>query len=114
MVQRKRIIGDKETVELSYYITSLESIELFSKGVRQHWGIENKLHWVLDVSFNEDKCRARNDNSAENLAVLRHLSLNLLREEKTSKKSLNLKKMRCAWDISYLEKVIFKPLRGKE
>lgn len=114
MVQRKRIIGEKETFEISYYITSLNSIELFSKGVRQHWGIENKLHWVLDVSFNEDKCRTRNDNSAENLAVLRHLSLNLLREEKTSKKSINLKKMRCAWDINYLEKVLFEPLRGKE
>lgn len=114
MVERKRIIGEKETFERSYYITSVESIELFSKGVRQHWGIENKLHWVLDVSFNEDKCRARKNNSAENLAVLRHLSLNLLREEKTSKKSLNLKKLRCALDKSYLEKVIFNPLRGKE
>ncbi|MCY6353781.1 ISAs1 family transposase [Clostridium sp. ZS2-4] len=98
MVERTRIIGDKETFERSYYITSLESIDLFSKGVRQHWGIENKLHWVLDVSFNEDKCRARKYNSAENLAVLRHLSLNLLREEKTLKKSLNLKKLRCALD----------------
>ena len=114
MVERERIIGDKETFERSYYITSLEAIELFSKGVRQHWGIENKLHWVLDVSFNEDKCRARKNNSAENLAVLRHLSLNLLREEKTSKKSLNLKKLRCALDKNYLEKVIFNPLRGKE
>lgn len=113
MVERERIIGDKETFERSYYITSLESIELFSKGVRQHWGIENKLHWVLDVSFNEDKCRARNNNSAENLAVLRHLALNLLREEKSSKKSLNLKKLRCALDKKYLEKVIFNPLRGK-
>lgn len=114
MVGRERIIGDKETFERSYYITSLDSIELFSKGVRQHWGVENKLHWVLDVSFSEDKCRSRKDNSAENLAVLRHLSLNLLREEKTSKKSLNLKKLRCALDKSYLEKVIFNPLRGKE
>nr|WP_279221834.1 ISAs1 family transposase [Clostridium sp. JN-1] len=114
MVERERIVGDKETFERSYYITSLESIELFSKDVRQHWGIENKLHWVLDVSFNEDKRRARKNNSAGNLAVLRHLSLNLLREEKTSKKSLNLKKLRCALDKSYLEKVIFNPLRGKE
>jgi len=54
------------------------------------------------------------NNSAENLAVLRHLALNLLREEKTSKKSLNLKKLRCSLDKSYLEKVIFNPLRGKE
>lgn len=114
MVERKRIVGDKETFERSYYITSLESIELFSNAVRQHWGIENKLHWVLDVSFNEDKCRARKDNSAENLAVLRHLSLNLLRQEKTLKKSLNIKKVRCALDKKYLEKVIFDPLRGKE
>jgi len=113
MVERKRVIGDKETFERSYYITSLESIESFSKGVRQHWGVENKLHWVLDVSFNEDKCRARKDNSAQNLAVLRHLALNLLREEKTSKKSLNLKKYKCALDKRYLEKVICTPLRGK-
>lgn len=114
MVERKRIIGEKETFERSYYITSLESIKLFSNAVRQHWGIENKLHWVLDVSFNEDKCRARKDNSAENLAVLRHLALNLLRQEKTSKKSLNIKKIKCALDKNYLEKVIFEPLRGKE
>lgn len=114
MVERKRIVGDKETFERSYYITSLESIELFSNAVRQHWGIENKLHWVLDVSFNEDKCRARKDNSAENLAVLRHLALNLLRQEKTLKKSLNIKKVKCALDKKYLEKVIFDPLRGKE
>lgn len=112
-VERKRVIGNKETFERSYYITSLESIDSFSKRVRQHWGIENKLHWVLDVSFNEDKCRARKDNSAKNLAVLRHLALNLLREEKTSKKSLNLKKLRCALDKKYLEKVVFDPLRGK-
>jgi predicted transposase YbfD/YdcC len=51
MVKRKRIIGEKETFEISYYITSLDSIQLFSKGVRQHRGIQNKLHWVLDVSF---------------------------------------------------------------
>ncbi|CAM2931673.1 ISAs1 family transposase [Hathewaya histolytica] len=114
MVERKRIVGDKETFERSYYITSLESIELFSNAVRQHWGIENKLHWVLDVSFNEDKCRARKDNAAENLTVLRHLALNLLRQEKTLKKSLNIKKVRCALDKKYLEKVIFDPLRGKE
>ena len=114
MVERKRIVGDKETFERSYYITSLESIKLFSNAVRQHWGIENKLHWVLDVCFNEDKCRARKDNSAENLAVLRHLALNLLRQEKTLKKSLNMKKIRCALDKKYLEKIIFDPLRGKE
>jgi predicted transposase YbfD/YdcC len=114
MVERKRIVGDKETFERSYYITSLESIKLFSNAVRQCWGIENKLNWVLDVCFNEDKCRARKDISAENLVFLRYLALNLLRQEKILKKSLNMKKIRCALDKKYLEKVIFYPLRGKE
>ncbi len=113
MVESKRIVDDKESVERRYYITSLnDNVELFAKGVRKHWGIENKVHWVLDVSFNEDKCRIRKDHSAANLAVIRHISMNLLRKEKTFKGGIKTKKLKCGWEVEYLEKVIFTPLRG--
>lgn len=114
MVERVRITDDKETSELSYYITSLDNVKLFSNAVRQHWGIENNLHWVLDVVFNEDKNMVRHPNSAQNLAVLRHLALNLLKKETTFNKSLKQKRYKCSLNKAYLEKVLLGPLRGEE
>lgn len=111
MVERTRIIEEKETFERSYYITSLDSIESFANAVRQHWGIENSLHWVLDVCFNEDKNKVHNQIAAQNLSVLRHLSLNLLRKETSCKKSLNQKRYTCSLNTSYLEKVLIGSLR---
>jgi predicted transposase YbfD/YdcC len=74
----KRIIADKETIERRYYISSLTSeVERFADATRKHWGIENKLHWVLDVQLREDDCRIRKGNGAENFAILRHVALNL-------------------------------------
>ena len=74
--------------------------------VRGHWGIENQLHWVLDVVFREDDSRVRSGNSAENFAVLRHIALNLLRSEKSSKRSIKNKRFKCALSTEYLEKVL--------
>jgi predicted transposase YbfD/YdcC len=69
-----------------YYISSLGSdAERILQIVRKHWTIENELHWVLDVAMNEDRSRVRKDQSPENLAVLRHIALNLLKQEKTTK-----------------------------
>ena len=86
MVICTRIIADKITKEVSYYITSLPSqAERILHAVRTHWSIENKLHWVLDVALNEDHSRVRKDQAPENLAVLRHIALNLLKQEKTAK-----------------------------
>lgn len=98
--------NEKITRERRYYITSLTSIERFAKDVRSHWGIES-MHWILDVAFNEDNSTRRKGNSPANCGVLKHISLNLLKREKTCKRSINGKRVRAVNDVSYLEKVIW-------
>jgi len=75
--------------------------------VRSHWGIENRLHWVLDIAFDEDSCCIRKENGPENFAILRHIALNLLKHEKTSKqRSIRGKRLLAGWDETYLLKVL--------
>jgi predicted transposase YbfD/YdcC len=109
MVESQRIIGDKTTTEIRYYITSLNGndAKVFGQAVRGHWGIENKLHWCLDVAMNEDQCRVRKGHAAENFAVLRHMALNLLKKEKTKKHGIKSKSKFTGWDHQYLLKVLF-------
>ncbi len=107
MVQRQRHVGDDISIETSYYISSIENdAERFGHAVRSHWGIENSLHWVLDVSFREDESRIRKDNAPQNFAVLRHIALNLLKTETSLKKSVKSKQLRAGWDNDYLAKVL--------
>jgi predicted transposase YbfD/YdcC len=108
MVQAERQLGDQRTVTRRYFISSLKSdAELLLQAVRGHWGIENKVHWVLDIAFREDDCRIRKGNGAENFAVLRHIALNLLRRETSAKRrSLKGKRKKAAWDEQYLLKVL--------
>lgn len=82
------------------------SPERFEAAVRAHWGIENQCHWVLDMTFSEDDCRIRVGDGAENFAILRRMSLNLLRQEKSKKTSLNIKRQKAAWSPKYLETVL--------
>lgn len=74
--------------------------------VRKHWSIENKLHWVLDVALNEDRSRVRKDQAPENLAVLRHIALNLLKQEKTAKGGIHAKQLQAGWKEDHLFKVL--------
>jgi predicted transposase YbfD/YdcC len=107
LVESMRTVNGKTTVETRYYITSLpKDAELFAQSVRSHWGIENSLHWVLDVALNEDDCRIRKDNAPENFAVMRRLAVNLLGREKTHKRGVKNKQFLAAMDNKYLTKVL--------
>lgn len=106
-IQAQRKIGDKISTETRYFISSLSgSAEQFAGAARSHWGIENSLHWVLDVTLNEDRSRIRRDYAPENLAILRKIALNLTKRETSSKSSMRRKVKRAGWDNSYLEKLL--------
>ena len=107
MVESERHANGKITKERRYYILSLDNkAKRFSEAVRAHWGIENSVHWVLDVAFREDESRARKGYSAENLSAVRHLATNLLRNEKTVKVGIKNKRLLAGWDNNYLYKVL--------
>lgn len=106
-VTGERRIGESVSVETRYYLSSLGAeTERIGQAVRWHWGIENGLHWVLDLAFREDESRVRTGHAAENLAVLRHIALNLLRYEPTAKVGIKAKRLMCGWDETYLAKVL--------
>lgn len=107
MVESCREIGEKVEVEKRYYLSSLPADGIrFSDAVRQHWGVENGLHWVLDVSFNEDACRIRKDKGAQTFSVLRHIALNLLKRESKHKRGIKARRKRAGWDRDYLLQVL--------
>jgi predicted transposase YbfD/YdcC len=107
MVESIREIDGKATIERRYYLSSLKlDVETFARAVRGHWGVENKLHWVMDVCFREDQSRARAGYAAENLATLRRLALNLLRREKTKKRGIKGKQLNASWDHAYLLRLL--------
>jgi predicted transposase YbfD/YdcC len=107
MVEATREIKGQKSVERRYYLSSLPlDVKLFARAVRSHWGIENKVHWLLDVCFNEDQSRARAGHAAENLATLRRLALNLLKREKTKKRSIKGKMLNASWDHAYLLRLL--------
>jgi predicted transposase YbfD/YdcC len=91
--------------EIRYFITSLKNVKTFANAVRSHWGIENSLHWCLDVAFNEDSCRIRKDNSGENFVVIRHIAVNLLKKN-DSKLSLKAKRHKYAYSDAFLHKIL--------
>jgi predicted transposase YbfD/YdcC len=106
MVEATRTVGGKTSVEQRFYVSSLPpDAAQFAHTVRKHWGVENQLHWSLDVTFREDQSRLRTGHGAENFAVLRHIALNLLRQE-SSLKSLPRKRLACALNPDYLLKVL--------
>ena len=102
-----RKIAEKQTSETRYYISSLNAEAAdFNKFIRQHWGIENSLHWTLDMVFREDEQRKRNGFAAENFAIVRKIALNLLKKENSKNMSLVTKRLKAAWDINFLLKIL--------
>jgi predicted transposase YbfD/YdcC len=106
-VQAERYVGDEHSRHTRYYISSADATaEEFLTWVRTHWSIENSLHWVLDISFREDESRLRKDYGAVNFATLRHIALNLLKQEQTLKVGIKNKRLRAGWDHKYLLTVL--------
>jgi predicted transposase YbfD/YdcC len=107
MVEARREVRGKLTVERRYYLSSLPlDVATFARAVRAHWGVENQLHWVLDVQLNEDQNRARCGHAAENLGLLRRLVLNQLRRDTRCQTGIKGKQLNASWDHAYLQSLL--------
>ena len=76
------------------------------RGVRRHWGVDNDLHWVLAIAFREDECRVRVGHAPQNLAIVRHLALKVLRQDSASKIGVKARRLKAAWDTAYLDRIL--------
>lgn len=106
-VRSERYVGDKHSVEDRHFIGSATPLATEAlRATRAHWHVENSLHWVLDIAFREDESRLRKGNGPQNFAVLRHIALNALKQERTAKLGVKNKRLRAGWDEAYLLKVL--------
>ena len=102
MVESVRIVNEKIGIETRYFISSLENdAQKLAEAIRGHWSIENSLHWVLDVAFKEDNSRIRRDNAPANFAVLRHIAVNVISQNKSRKLSVRSKRFLATLDEEY-------------
>jgi predicted transposase YbfD/YdcC len=108
LVESERTVDGKTTLEHRHYISSKQALSApeAMADVRSHWGIENGLHWVLDLAFREDDCRVRAGHAAENFSVMRHLALNLLKSVKGTKVGIKNRRLRAGWDVEFLLRVL--------
>jgi len=107
MVESQREMNGEVSIEQRYYILSIDSdVHKFATAVRSHWSIENQLHWILDVGFGEDAAQSFSGYSAENLAVIRHISVNLLSRDNKSKVGVKTRRLKAGWDDNYLKTVL--------
>ena len=107
MVESERKVKGQVSIEQRYYLLSIESdVQRFAQAVRSHWSIENQLHWILDVGFAEDASQTCQGHSAENLAVIRHVGINLLSRDKKTKLGVKTKRLKAGWDDNYLKDVL--------
>lgn len=105
-IRAERRIGGETSCEDRYHIASVGGAKRILSAVRFHWGIENQLHWVLDIAFDEDHHRLRKEHGPENFALLRHIALNLLKQEQSLKRSIKGKRLVAGWNEIYLLKVL--------
>jgi predicted transposase YbfD/YdcC len=105
---RREVIGGRSSIERRYFISSLKNptAQEIARAVRGHWSVENKLHWQLDVSFNEDQRRLRKDHGAENFSRLCRIALNLLKRDTSAKIGIHGKRLKAGWDEPYLLRVL--------
>jgi predicted transposase YbfD/YdcC len=106
MVESERTVGDKTSIEQRYYITTLTDVSAFAYATRAHWGVENSLHWVLDVTFKEDDSRIRTGYAPENFNIIRQLAINILKKD-SSTMSLKRKRFIAGLDDQFMEKLLF-------
>lgn len=110
LIESSRTIKGVESVEKRTYISSRQgNAEAMMRDIRNHWGIENKLHWCLDVSFREDESRVRKDHAPQNFSVLRRISMNIVKmdQSKNKKSSIRVKRKMAGWDDNYLAHLVF-------
>lgn len=109
VISRVTVQG-KTTYSMRYYISNAENYaQMIATAVRSHWGIENSLHWILDVAFREDDSRIRKGHGQENFAVLRHIAVNLLKRAQPAKKTFGMatQRLKAGWDNDYMYKILF-------
>ena len=108
LVESEQTIDNKTTRQQRHYISSVAGVSAkrMARVIRQHWGIENSLHWVLDMAFDEDSCRMRLGHAARNMALLRKIALNLLKQDKTINAGIQSKRLKAGWDDQYRIKIL--------
>ena len=107
MIESQRTVGTETSSECRYYWSShVVDAKIFAEMIRGHWGIENQLHWCLDVAFGEDQSRIRTDHGPENIALLRKIAMNLAKNERSHKRGIQAKRKLAAWDDAYLLKLL--------
>jgi predicted transposase YbfD/YdcC len=114
LVESERHVGEHVSTERRLYLSSLPAHDasVFQRAIRAHWGIENGLHWVLDVAMREDESRVRKDHAGENLALLRKMTLNVLKQDKSVPGGIHAKRLRAGWDTAYLGRLLVQASPG--
>jgi predicted transposase YbfD/YdcC len=107
-VKSRRFVDNKWSQKTRYYISSIKhnDAEKYAHFIRAHWGVENNSYWTLDMAFDEDSCRIRKGYADQNMAILRHISLNLLKSETEHKVGIKIKRQIAGWDSDYLLKML--------
>lgn len=107
MIESTRDLGDKIENDTRFFISSLPmDAERLLEVARDHWAVENSLHWCLDIAFREDECRVRKNNAPENLAIIRRFALNLIKNDPTRKTGIKASRKRAGWSLGYLEQLL--------